>query len=405
MEKGSDNKLLTPDLCNECGRVIREKRVGTLTSWIFAATRCTCQDDDNLTASKKPTLVDRLVDKGAPRAVHEAFRDKYEILDYLGSGSVCSVYKVEHVHLKSVMALKVLEENLNDHEMFVQRFKREGQSLSKLSHPNLISFQDFGITSDGRAYLAMEFVEGYTLADAIALNERLPVSMAMDIFEQLVRGLIHAHEQGIIHRDIKPENIMVGVDDGTMAKLLDFGLVKVITEENNTLTKTGEVFGSPLYMSPEQCLGKKVGPQTDIYSLGIVLYEMISGECPISGASDAQIIENQVSQKPDSILQMKDWKNDSAIKDEDIDELIMKCIEKSPEDRYENFADILGRLTEIKDKSNADADISGDDLEYQNSDNKDEVSLANQKNKFIVPAAIVIISVLVVLGFYFIGAR
>lgn len=214
------------------------------------------------------------------------FADRYEIVARLGGGGMSTVYKARHTHMDKIVAIKVLQTNVGNTAESIKRFQLEAKATSKLEHPNVISIFDFGVSEDGRPYMVMEYLEGISLSDLLDKKGRLPVNGLKEIFVPVCLGLVHAHQNGIVHRDLKPGNIMLArtAGGGVNVKIVDFGLAKLVNSEQK-LTQTGETFGSPLYMSPEQCLGKQLDQRADIYSLGCVLFECLTGQPPFIGAS------------------------------------------------------------------------------------------------------------------------
>lgn len=225
--------------------------------------------------------------------------DRYKMLSLLGKGGLSSVYKAQHCQLGKMFAIKIIHAYFMSDVITVKRFQLEAKSLGKLSHRNLIAVQDFGITTRGLPYLVMDFVEGIDLAHII-FKKPLEIERALPIFMQLCDGLEHAHSQGIIHRDLKPSNIMIVRENGhEIVKIIDFGLAKSIAvESQEKLTATGSVFGSPQYMSPEQCLGRKADHRSDIYSLGCLMYECVTGKPPFDSDSPVEILTKQLAEEP-----------------------------------------------------------------------------------------------------------
>jgi serine/threonine protein kinase len=219
---------------------------------------------------------------------------KYQIIEVIGKGGMGVVYKVRQVAVSKLMAVKRLlasrEESIN--ESALRRFQIEAKACFKLNHKNIVKVFDFD-PNDGDPFLVMEFVEGVSLSSLIRSKVRLSIESTMEIALQLCDGLAHAHGHNILHRDLKPQNIMYqeirstelfGKEEPPHVKILDFGLAKIFDTADGTartLTKTGEAFGTPLYMSPEQCQGKQLDEKSDIYSLGCVIYECLTGQPPL----------------------------------------------------------------------------------------------------------------------------
>jgi len=229
------------------------------------------------------------------------FANRYQIICLLGSGGVSTVYKAKHLFLDKHVAIKLLHAHQASNVKSIQRFQQEARATSQLAHPNLMQVQDFGVTDAGQPYLVMDYLEGVSLSTLLDNEGRLPIERALPLFLQICDGLIHAHGVGIIHRDLKPSNVMLIEDkDGSdLAKIVDFGFAKRVTQdETQKLTQTGEVFGSPVYMSPEQCRGEKVDELTDIYAMGCLMYEVLSGNPPFLGESIYQTFSMHVCNPP-----------------------------------------------------------------------------------------------------------
>ncbi|MCA9635306.1 MAG: serine/threonine protein kinase [Myxococcales bacterium] len=225
---------------------------------------------------------------------------RYRIDALLGEGGMGAVYRGHHLHLKRDFAIKVLHPDVTRDPDVGRRFEREAQSAARLDHPNCIQVTEFGTTDDGTRYMVMQLLEGLELHDLI----RGPMEplRAVDLFIQILAGLEHAHAKGVIHRDLKPQNIFVSKDaDGNeLLKIVDFGIAKLVSGEGagEAMTRAGMVFGTPLYMSPEQCLGVQVDARSDLYSAGILLYLMLSGKLPFVSEDPVVVIRMQVSQEP-----------------------------------------------------------------------------------------------------------
>ncbi|MBC7998909.1 MAG: serine/threonine protein kinase, partial [Leptolyngbya sp.] len=210
------------------------------------------------------------------------FAEKYEILAVVGRGGMSTVYKARHTLMDSLVAIKILNSALVTDPSHMERFTQEAKALSALRHHNIVQVFDFGIFENAKPYLITEFLEGDSLADVLQVNTIIPVERAMHIFLQMCDGLAQAHKKGIVHRDLKTGNIVIvqEPDERDVVKILDFGIAKIIGNDDpnsQRLTREGEVFGSPLYMSPEQCTGGVVDARSDIYSLGCVMYEVLTG--------------------------------------------------------------------------------------------------------------------------------
>ena len=216
---------------------------------------------------------------------------RYQLIDVLGRGGLATVYRARHVFDGHECALKVLKQAVAGDAIYLERFRREAAAIKRIEHPNVVKVLDFGVTDDATPYLAMEALHGRTLAMEIGRIGRLDSTHAASIARQVARGLGAVHVEGFIHRDLKPGNIMlVQGDDGDVVKILDFGLVREqpgVGEGETRLTAAGKVAGTPRYMAPEQILGDDMGPWTDLYALGVIIYEMLAGVPMFDGSVDA----------------------------------------------------------------------------------------------------------------------
>ncbi len=250
----------------------------------------------------------RIADRFAPGSI---FAGKYEVGDRLGSGGMSTVYLAKHKFLNKNVAVKVLHSNLASDAKSVQRFQMEAKAAFDLTHPNLLTIYDFGISQDGQAYIVMDYIEGESLADLVQRQGTLELTQALPLFYDICLGLAHAHEKNVLHRDIKPSNVMLlKGENRIVAKIVDFGLAKSYDESAMKLTQTGEIFGSPLYMSPEQCQGAPLDNRSDIYSLGCLFYESLSGIPPIKGDSAYDTFKRKFSDVPqpfDPALNIPGW--------------------------------------------------------------------------------------------------
>jgi len=275
--------------------------------------------------------------------------EKYQILEVLGAGGMGKVYKAKHLLMNRTVAIKTLLPQSVSNAIALKRFQQEAQACSALNHPNLLTVYDFGITPEGLPYLVMDFLEGISLADALPDNGHLPMRRSLPIFMQICMGLAHAHDHGVIHRDLKPANIMLIDYDGTadFVKIVDFGIAKIVKDDDDTnvehLTQTGEVFGSPLYMSPEQCRGKTLDARSDIYSLGCVMFRTLTGKPPFGGGDRLEAMFNQINQEAPSLC---DISPDLTVTP-DIEKVVLKCLAKDAADRYQSMGEILSDLEKL----------------------------------------------------------
>ena len=248
---------------------------------------------------------------------------KYRILEELGRGGFAVVYKALDVSSNNIVALKVLAPHLTWDEAFVDRFNREAITVARLDHPNIVAVHDVG-EADGKYYIAMDYAEGRTLKQLIDKEGALPLQRAIHIVEQLASALDYAHNEGIVHRDIKPSNIIIGPHDHVT--LTDFGIVKAT--EGTRLTSTGATLGTPEYMSPEQGQGLDVNRRSDVYSLGVVLYEMLTGKVPFSGTTPLALLHKHVYEAPTALHALNPelplWVNG----------IVTKALAKDPNHRF-----------------------------------------------------------------------
>jgi len=286
---------------------------------------------------------------GAPDPlIGRVINDKFKILGLIAKGGMGKVYRVEQAPLGRVCALKVLNANYSgDHDPeFHKRFFLEASMTSKLRHPNTVTIFDYGRTEDGVYYMAMEYLEGYTLHRAIRQAGHFTEQRAAHIARQICRSLREAHSVGVIHRDLKPANIYLleHGDEPDFVKVLDFGLVKNIADqEGEDLTQAGLFMGSPKYMAPEQIGGGNVDARTDIYALGVIMYEMMSGKVPFDRATNLKILTAQVEEKPPSIHEL----NPAAQISPALEEAIMRAMAKAPEERFRSMDEVLAALKRL----------------------------------------------------------
>ena len=250
----------------------------------------------------------------------------YELVQKVGQGGMGLVYKGRQVSLDRVVAVKILNKALCDNEEFIKRFEREAKSIARINHPNIMAVYDFGQT-DGMWYMVVEYIEGSSLAKRIADLLMIPSEELMPILAQCLAGLAHVGLQGIVHRDIKPDNILITKDG--VAKIADFGLAKDVTRNDTTdLTTVGMAMGTPAYMSPEQCMGRKLDGRSDIYSLGVTAYLALTGEKPFTGQSSFEIMTKQREYQPPPPLKL------NPAVGREISDLVMQMLAKNPNDRF-----------------------------------------------------------------------
>ncbi|MEM7608273.1 MAG: serine/threonine-protein kinase [Myxococcota bacterium] len=276
--------------------------------------------------------------------VGQIVADRYRIVELLGRGGMGVVYKVEHVHIGKLMAMKLLHGELARNRTTVQRFQREAEAASKLSHANTVQVFDFG-RSDGMMYLVMEFLDGEDLGDLIRAKGSLTFERAARIAAQVCHSLAEAHELGIVHRDIKPENIMIlpKSDGGDVAKVLDFGLAKLRDHAGQmTVTNAGSIVGTPYYMPPEQIRGESVDARGDIYALGAVLYKACTGVPPFVAKTPMGVLTKHLTEE----LTMPSARSSEHLP-EAVDRIIAKAMAKEAEDRFQSADELRTALLDF----------------------------------------------------------
>lgn len=271
--------------------------------------------------------------------IGKVLADRYFVKEIIGKGGMGVVYLARHQMMDRLVALKMLQAELCQDEVSVRRFQQEAKAASALAHPHVITLHDFGVMPTGQPFLVMEFLEGIPLLDILKQQGPMEPKRAVKIFSEAAEGLYHAHKQGIVHRDLKPSNIILinHQGDPDFVKIVDFGLAKLMPwsgKESQHLTKTGEVFGSPIYMSPEQCMGKPLGPTSDIYSLGITLFEALTGKPPFRGSNSIQTASKHMQDPPPRFF---DVRPDLALPD-GLERVVLKCLAKNPADRFQDMA-------------------------------------------------------------------
>ena len=278
------------------------------------------------------TVADLVIDPLLGRV----FDGKYRLDERLGGGGMGTVYRATHLLIDRPVAIKVLSQRFVGDTTATERFRREARAAGRMQHPNAVSVTDFGATTDGYLYIVMELLEGRTLRDLLAREAPLDVARAVSIMLQTCAAVGAAHDGGLIHRDLKPANIFIEQRPNTPAvvKVLDFGVAKFAVEEQadddyQTLTQVGAIIGTPRYMSPEQCSGSGgVTPASDVYSLGIILYEMLSGVVPFNAETPLAIALRHVSEEPRPLHEIV-----PAVP-EKLEAIVHKTLAKRPSDRF-----------------------------------------------------------------------
>lgn len=315
--------------CALCGLPIRTK-LGSITHWIFKTPVCECLavTEEKAFLSEELLPSDDLI-PGSP----------YQFLAVTGAGGIATVYKAQNRKLERNVAIKILQTGLNDSRA-VENFEREAKAASKLQHPNIVIVQDFGKMRDGRQFLVTEWIDGITLADYLQRNGPLSLDATKELFTQVLDGLTHAHNRGVVHRDIKPSNIMLarGGSGGWIVKIIDFGTAKEIDNDGER-TRAEDMTASPFYMSPEQATGEKVDARSDLYSLGCSMFEALTGRTPFVGKPLSVVMRHQLEEAPTLNHASGGLEFSDAL-----EALIAKALSKNPSGRYQNAQEMKDAL-------------------------------------------------------------
>lgn len=330
----------------------------------------------------------------------QKINDRYQIIRTIGEGGMANVYLAYDTILDRNVAVKILRGDLANDEKFVRRFQREAIAASSLSHPNIVEMYDVG-EDDGRYFIVMEYVEGVTLKSLIKRRGSLTLTEVIDIMLQLTSGIACAHESFIIHRDIKPQNVMI-LDDGRV-KITDFGIAMALN--SNELTQTNSVMGSVHYLPPEQANGTGSTIKSDIYSLGILMYELLTGKLPFKGENAVEIAIKHMKEAIPSITEF------NPEIPQCIENVILKASAKNPKNRYENVMEMHEDLKTCLDEGRKDEkkhiyaypDFENEDSKKKVSRVKKNVELANdpdfeKKNKRVNVAIIITSNIAVLIG-------
>jgi eukaryotic-like serine/threonine-protein kinase len=304
----------------------------------FPATEIVCSYDNTILMT---VTVDQLI--GTTLA------DKYLVMSEVGRGGMSIVYKGKHTLMDRIVAIKMLQSQLVADPTSTKRFQQEAQAVSCLAHPNVIGVFDFGIAPTGQPYLVMDFLVGESLADIIKRDNHVPDKRAIGLFMQACDALEHAHKKGVIHRDLKSSNIMVIDAEGKpdTVKVVDFGIAKLMPssgKQAQNLTQTGEIFGSPIYMSPEQCLGQPLDARSDIYSMGVLMYEALTGYPPLMGHTIVDTMQLHVGTKPSAFTEMRP---DLSFTQE-LQDVVFKSLQKNPNDRFHSMQEFYQALERVQ---------------------------------------------------------
>ena len=273
----------------------------------------------------------------------QKINDRYQIIRTIGEGGMANVYLAHDLILDRDVAVKILRGDLADDEKFVRRFQREAIAASSLSHPNIVEMYDVG-EDDGKYYIVMEYIEGKTLKNLIKKRGGLTLPEVIDIMTQLTSAIACAHDSNIIHRDIKPQNVLIK-EDG-LVKITDFGIAMALN--SNELTQTNSVMGSVHYLPPEQANGKGATIKSDIYSLGIVMFELLTGQLPFKGDNAVEIAIKQMKTQIPSVC------NINSLIPQSVENIILKACAKNPKNRYNNVVEMYNDIETCLDEDRID---------------------------------------------------
>lgn len=279
--------------------------------------------------------------------IGDVIADRYEVLELVGTGGMSSVYKSHDRLLERNVALKVLHPHFGDDEEYVERFRREARAVAQLSHPNIVTVIDRG-EADGHQFIVFEYIAGENLKELVNRTGPLPVRRAVELAIAIADGLAFAHEAGLVHRDVKPQNVLLNGDGET--KVTDFGIARSLDVEHG-VTQTGTVLGTSNYLSPEQASGKQVTPATDVYSLGVVLYELLTAEVPFPGENFVAVAMKHLNEPVPDILERRP---DVPVR---LAAAIEHALEKEPERRFASMGEFASELRQcLADSGSFDSD-------------------------------------------------
>lgn len=328
---------LVKTLCPRCGKPVRQRQKASLSAWVFRGDGCVCSLQPGgkqestpikrIDGSGKTTVETQILSLGLP--------DHYQILFLRGQGGMGSVFKILDQRDGKHYAMKVMRTDLATDQAYVKRFEREAKAASQLYHPSLVTVHDYGYATTGAPYAVMDYVEGESLSEVLNTEICLDPKRALALFKHLADAIAYAHSKGIVHRDLKPSNILISEADGVeIPKVVDFGIAKLMPVFDRTtqqLTQTGDIFGSPLYMSPEQCRGDDVDYRCDVYSLGCVMFETLTGKPPFVGDNPVKTILKHLQERPENLA--------VALRPLNLpkgcEKAIVHCLEKDPHNRYQ----------------------------------------------------------------------
>lgn len=357
--------------CAQCKRPVSRGRAGSLTSWLFTPqyeSICQCSTStelpsSGLTLTATGTLALKLNNDAHPSQgwvsreeelalpeLNERVASNFVFLKKLGEGGMGSVYLVKEKATGEQVAIKLVRKELLVDPRCIKRFEQEAMAVRNLVHPNLVSMREYEVPLHGSPYIVMDYVRGVDLATILHRHGALSCDEALDVFIQVTEAIAYAHAKGIIHRDLKPANIIVSLEGERRVKVVDFGIAKMLraSQKVSQVTEVDEVVGTPYYMSPEQCQGDPLDARSDIYSLGCVLYEALSGRPPFTYRHPVKVILAHLKETPRQ-LQTSAGKSRRL---SGLEQITLKCLEKKREHRYKSAADLLEHLICLREGRN-----------------------------------------------------
>lgn len=319
----------------------------------FSASDASSHIEDKTVLTASPVVEHELEnDQVARRYVGMILLDRYELIEFIGKGGMSMVFKARHVLTQRIIACKIMHQVLAGNAQSIIRFQQEATSASRIHHPNVIGVHDLGETSDGLPFLIMDFLEGESLSKSLQTSGTLSIERFLNIFIQATSALAVAHEKGVVHRDLKPGNIMLArqSDGSDFVTIVDFGIAKVLRddEESFKLTRPGDIFGSPLYMSPEQCSGVTPDNRADIYSLGCVMYECLCGRPPFQGGNILETMQKHMFSQPPETIHISAAPRIAK----GLSHAVLKCLRKEPNARYQKVDELQSELKSLQAHQN-----------------------------------------------------
>jgi serine/threonine protein kinase len=388
-------------VCAKCCKSVAKKRAGSFTSFLFQELRCHCAQPvlpkrERLARTNTQVRRQALAEKRGYTANFKANAESarklpqadflsgtviggvFKIDSLIGEGGMGIVYLAQHLSLNRLYALKVLSPSIVSEQSWL-RFKAEAKTLAALNHPGLVRVYDLGIQENTVPYYSMDYLEGETLEDLLVRKGPQELEYAISIFIAVLDALAYAHRNNVVHRDIKPANIFICRNQEI--KILDFGISKLVgarnSQRNQELTAIGEVFGSPYYMSPEQCRGEQIDFRSDIYSVGCTLFEALTGYVPFESGNSLEIAMLHEEGKIPQLSDVCDIAFPASL-----DVVIAKCLAKMPQDRYQSAKEMAIDLTRIKEGKNLEAYAGG--ARPSKVDSVDGTQVLSRKQLFLV---------------------